>query len=299
MKPFYLFLYLSLITATVWADTPSSDPVILLDQGHNNWAWKPEIYAPVMEKFLRESGYDIRFNTGAFTKESLIGVDILEIDNVFPPGDNNNWSKVRKSAFTEDEISILYNWVNEGGSLLLVVEHMPFPGAFEDLAEAFGIQVSDGFALEENAVKDFNEGTIAEAGYLVFRREDGSLSDHKVLFDHANGEFFPFLTTDVGSAFRLPEGATSLITLGEDFISLEPENSWQFDSFTPFKKISGWSQAGLLRVGRGKVAILGDSFLFTAPGYLEPPYIENERDKFLGANNHIFTMNLLRWLNEE
>jgi len=74
------------------------------------------------------------------------------------------------------------------------------------------------------------------------------------------------------------------------------ENSWIFGDETIYRDAVGWSQAGILEYGKGRVAILGDSFLFTAPGFLEPPFMEYEKDIEFGKNNHIFTLNLLRWL---
>ncbi len=296
MRVIVILLFAMLCSCNEEGDSATFQPVVLLDQGHNNWAWEPEKYNPVMESFLTENGFQVRVNAGAFTMETLQGIQIVKIDNVFPPGDNENWSLPTSSAFTKIEIDTLKEWVEGGGSLMLVVEHMPFPGALEDLASAFGIELSNGFALDREKLGDLSEAAIAEAGYLVFYREDGSLADHPVLEGRNQEEKINFVATDVGSAFHLPAGGIPLLILGEGIVSLEPDVSWRFNEKTPSRVVAGWSQGGLLEVGKGRVVILGDSWLFTAPDFIEPPYLENERDAKFGANNHQFTLNLLRWL---
>ena len=107
------------------------------------------------------------------------------------------------------------------------------------------------------------------------------------------------LATDAGTAFHLPAYGTSLITLGSNAVSLEPEKSWEFTDETPRLSVSGWSQAGIMEFGEGRVAVLGDNFLVSAPAHLEPPYIEDEKEAELGAHNHQFTLNLYRWLSRQ
>ncbi|MCH7807454.1 MAG: hypothetical protein IH995_10020 [Proteobacteria bacterium] len=296
MRIIVILLFVMLCSCNEERGSSAFQPVILLDQGHNNWGWDREKYDPVMVRFLTENGFQVRVNRGAFTMETLHGAQIVKIDNAFPPGDNENWSLPTPSAFTKGEIDILKEWVEGGGSLILVVEHMPFPAAFHELAGAFDIQLSNGFALNGELLGDLSKENINEAGDLVFSRQDGTLADHPVFEGRNRQEKIDYVGSSVGSAFLLPDGAISLLTFGSGFVSLEPEASWVFDSETPSLPIEGWSQGGLFSVGKGKVAILGDNFLFTAPDFIEPPFLENESEAELGANNHQFTLNLLRWL---
>jgi len=52
------------------------------------------------------------------------------------------------SAFTEDEIDALVDWVENGGSMLLIADHFPFPGAVEALVARFGFQVDNGYNFD-------------------------------------------------------------------------------------------------------------------------------------------------------
>ncbi len=45
-------------------------------------------------------------------------------------------------------------WVRAGGALFLIADHMPFPGAAENLAAAFGFTFYNGFAIRKGAGKD-------------------------------------------------------------------------------------------------------------------------------------------------
>lgn len=299
MRIIVILFFAMLCSCNEEGGSSTFQPVVLLDQGHNNWGWDKEKYNPEMVRFLTENGFQVRVNTGAFTLETIQGAQIVKIDNAFPPGDNENWSLPTPSAFTKGEIDILKEWVEGGGSLILVVEHMPFPAAFNELAGAFNIKLSNGFALNGELLGDLSEENIIEAGDLVFSRQNGTLADHPVFEGRNRQEKIDYVGSSVGSAFLLPDKAISLLTFGSGFVSLEPKMSWVFDAKTLSIPIEGWSQGGLLNVGKGKVAILGDNFLFTAPAFIEPPFLENEREAELGANNHLFTLNLLRWLSGE
>ena len=108
-----------------------------------------------------------------------------------------------------------------------------------------------------------------------------------------------FLAVHVGSAFRLPARAFSLITFGPTILSLEPEVSWEFDSETARRRVTDWSQAGVIEVGKGRVAVLGDNFLFIAPSFLAPQHWDDEKSAKFGIHNAQFTLNLLNWLSEK
>ena len=60
-------------------------------------------------------------------------------------------------------------WVHDGGSLLLIADHMPFPGSVAKLADAFGIVFLNGYAKK----------SVDEGGTLIFTRA-GGLADHPI-----------------------------------------------------------------------------------------------------------------------
>ena len=81
------------------------------------------------------------------SKDSLAEAQVLVIANSLAEANVKKWKLPTPSAFGDDEVAAIVEWVEGGGSLLLIADHMPFPGATADLAEAFGIFFSNGFAL--------------------------------------------------------------------------------------------------------------------------------------------------------
>ena len=271
-------------------------PIIVFAEGHNNFGDNRESFAEEMKQFLAREGFELRIYMGAITREALKGASILHTDNALAPLNQDNWTLPTPSAFTSEEISVIYNWVHNGGALLMVIEHMPFGGSYEDLAKAFNVETNNGFVFDERLLNGYSKEIISIAGWFVFSKDNGSLGDHPILTGRQPHEGIAFLATDVGSAFRLPNRAVSLMTFGSDAISLEPSVSWMFDSTTPRRSVSGWSQGGVMKVGKGRLAVLGDNFLNIPPSQLAPPYLESEKEAVLGVYNPQFTVNVYRWL---
>jgi len=187
-----------------------------------------------------------------------------------------------------NEINALDEWVRQGGSLFLVLDIFPFPGAIEPLTARFGIEVSNGFAVDARKLPK-NPDSIGPAGELFFRRSDGTLADHPVTNGRDSTERVDAIASIFGSAFRLPPGAQSLFTFGPSSVSLLTDVAWEFSADTPRESIEGWSQGGLLRVGKGRLAIFGES------GILQPhgPRFD---ELYPNVQNAEFILNAFRWL---
>ena len=123
-------------------------PVVTIDEAHFNWHTATGRYLPFAE-LLRRDGYVVQPSKSPLGKNSLKQVNILVIANALNECNNNNWVPPFPSAFTDDEINALHDWVNEGGSLLLITDHLPWPAAANKLASAFGVHYSPGHALDE------------------------------------------------------------------------------------------------------------------------------------------------------
>lgn len=137
-------------------------------------------------------------------------------------------------------------------------DHMAVAGASQELATAFGFHVSDGFAVEPDRLRDFSAPAVAEAGNIVFYRSAGMLADHTVTTGQPESERIDSITTWTGSAFRIPEGAVSLLTLQHSFVSLLPDTGWIFSESTRRQDVGGWSQGALHEVGQGGVALFAE-----------------------------------------
>lgn len=290
-------------------------PTILVDMGHNSLLNGEQFLSPVDR--LRNDGYVVRTFADQISDAVLADVDILVIVGALadrnalrrlgtpeacaPPAENSDacfetmnelvpiaWRRPIPPAFSEAEIDSLEGWVRQGGGLFLVFDIFPFPGAIESLVARFGVEISNGFAVDEALLPE-NPEVIGPAGELVFRRADGSLADHSVTTGRNSAERIEAIAAIFGSAFRLPSGGQSLFTFGPSSVALLPDVAWQFSATTPRQSIAGWSQGGLLNVGEGRLAIFAES------GILQPHRREFD-ERYPGMQNAELVLNVFHWL---
>ncbi len=223
-----------------------------------------------------------------WTAGSLAPARILVIANALSERMSRGpWALPNAPAFTAGEIAILERWVSNVGSLLLIADHMPFPGAAETLAAAFGIQVTDGFATDSSCAVD----------EMVFRRSDGSLADHPVTNGTNPAERVDSVRSFTGQAFRLSRPGQPLLTLGAGTLVLLPSTAWRFSDSTPRIPAEGMLQGAVLSHGRGRVAMFGEAAMFSAQ-------VSGPSRRPMGMNaphageNARFLLNLMHWLAE-
>ena len=261
---------------------PGEGPVVLIDEAHYNFHTMEGRYSAFADLLARD-GYIVRPNESPFDSKSLAGVDILVIANALARGYERDWFIPITSAFTDEEIAAVREWVISGGSLLLIADHMPWPGAAQKLAAAFGVTWSNGYAVPE------------EPRQVVFRREEVTLADHPITNGRRASESVNSIVTFTGSAFQAPEEADPILIFGEDFVSYMPETADQAPEDIPTISVSGWFQGAVMRLGEGRVAFFGEAAMFSAqlaglPG--QPMGMNNPA----AAENVQFLLNLIHWL---
>lgn len=293
----------------------TSKPSVWIDEGHYNFHTRDGRYCAFTEVLL-EDGCEVNRFTGLISKKSLKEVDILvianslhqtnasESRNTLPAGEFIGWQDPVSPAFTEEEVEILIDWIDKGGSLLLIADHFPFPGAVEPIAQRLGLTFSPGFALGDyRAPRDFlgrftitNDSPASTIANL-------NLS-HPIISGQADGcEPVNQIVTFTGSSFKPLESADfrniqPLITLGENVSNLETEVAWEFTGITP-KSAEGWLQGATIEFGKGRVVVMGEAAMLTAQtsrrggqvskmGLSHPEAIDNQR----------FLLNIIHWLAE-
>jgi hypothetical protein len=271
------------VARPVWP--AGTGPRVVIDGGHHNFHTVDGRFAP-FAAVLRNDGYRVEGRAAAFTAESLKDVDILVVSNALNAVNDSEdgWRLPTPSAFSPAEITAVKAWVEGGGSLLLIADHMPFAGAAQDLAATFGFALYNGFALRPTP-----------SGPDLFSRAEGTLTDDPVTRGRDDGERIDRLRTFTGSAFRAPAGARPLIILPRGYQSLEPTVAWEFDDATPRRDVAGALQGAVLRVGKGRVAMFGEAAMFSAQ-------VAGPKRNKMGFNapdadrNKPFLLNLVRWL---
>lgn len=277
--------FMPVLGAPAWP--PGGGPRVALDEAHHNFHTLGGRYL-AFGRILAADGFRVRPLRELFTLAALDSVDVLVIANALHSSNEavEGWRLPTPSAFSVDEIEAVRSWVEGGGALLLIADHMPFPGAARDLAAAFGFELRNGFAVEKGR---------APSGPFVFRRSDGSLADHAVTRGAAPDLRVESVATFTGQAFRPPAGAVSVLELPPGSESLEPDTAWVFHRTTPRRDVSGWSQGAVAVVGQGRVAVFGEAAMFSAQ-------VDGPRRTPMGMNmpvashNPRLLVNLVRWL---
>jgi hypothetical protein len=225
-------------------------PVIFIDEGHNNFHTKDGRYMP-FAKVLEKDGYQVKPYKGTFNEKSLNEGRILVIANALNEINTNNWSLPTPSAFSPEEIEAISMWVANGGRLLLIADHMPWPGAAEDLASVFGFTFYNGFNID-----------VVNPAY--FWKSNGTITENVITQGRDSTETIYQIPRTEGQAFKIPDDATSILVFDETSLILLPDTAWIFHSKTPIRRIEGWVQGAFKEYGKGKIVVFGEASIFTA-----------------------------------
>lgn len=201
-----------------------SGPRVVIDAAHLNFHTADGSYA-TFATLLRRAGYRVESNGLRFTRTMLDEADILVVANAMHPQSRDDWAPLPNlSAFSDEEIAAVEAWVRDGGSLLLIADHMPLAGHSETLAAAFGIRFLNGFALDRATGR----------GRITFRRADGSLPSSLLANGRGPDERVDSVTTFTGQAFRVDPAVSAepLLVLSQDHDVVLPI-SWHGSSPNP------------------------------------------------------------------
>lgn len=263
-----------------------SGPVVLVDAAHGNFHTIDARFGAFAE-LLRSDGYRVESSEQPVTPERLRKARVFVVSNAIAGGADAEWRLPIPPAFTAEEVDTIASWVGEGGSLLLIADHMPFPGATENLAQAFGIVFLNGFAMRPGG----------EGGVLTFSRATGSLADHPITRGRAEAERVQSIASFTGQAFRFVAPGEPLMRMPDDWEVLLPVDAWEFDASTPRVSARGLVQGGALRFGAGRVAVFGEAAMFTAQSVVRDGVVARFGMNHPAATeNAQFVLNVLHWL---
>lgn len=258
-------------------------PVVFIDEGHHNFHTKDGRYTS-FTKLLERDGYQVKAFKGAFDREALAVGKILVISNALNEANVDRWILPNPSAFTTEEIKVLKKWVEQGGNLFLIADHMPLAGAAADLASSFGFRFTNGFVMK-------NDGEVPS----VFSLDKGTLLPSMITMGRDANERVSEVATFTGQAFLIPEGARPILQFQDDHVNLLPDTAWKFNDNTKRQSVNGWFQLAYMKVGKGRVVMSGEAAMFSAQ--LAGP---NKRtmgmNSPLATQNHQLLLNIIHWL---
>ena len=254
-------------------------PVLLIDAGHHNFHKSEERFSG-FAKVAMADGFRLQTLTGSVKTGSLDGVKVLVIANALNEKNVHHWQVPIYQAFTAEEVEVIRKWVSEGGRLLLIADHMPFAGATEALAGALGYTFYDGFAMSGPGRK-----------YDVFSFDNDMLKHTAITDVHGPVDT---VITYTGQAFKIPEGATSILSFNSDYKILMPEIAWQFSKDMKMLPADGLSQLAYSNYGLGKVVVSGEAAMFTAQEV--PGVVKFGLNADMPNDNLQLLLNILEWL---
>ena len=221
--------------------------VVAIDKAHNNFHTLDGRFA-AFGNLLRADGYIVKDFDSELTTQKLNNINILVISNSLNIRNaNGDWSKPTPSAFTPGEISALNTWVKNGGSLLLIADHMPMPGAVLELAATFGITFENGFAFDS-----------CKRPIEYFTKADKTLSN--TVFTSKIDSVVNF----TGSAFKVAGKVTPIITLDQHYNIQYPDTAWKFNATTKTVSAKGFLQLATVKYGKGKIVVSAEASMFSA-----------------------------------
>jgi len=260
-------------------------PRVLVDEAHCNFHRAGGRFAP-FARLLAADGFEVGPSTAPFSAASLAGADVLVIANALSREKCDAWKLPTPAAFREVEINALVEWVEAGGSLLLIADHMPFPGAAQELAQAFGLAFIDGYAR-------------ADVGGPAIRFESaaGTLGEHAVTAGRSSQERVDSVVSFTGQGFRALREVTPILTLPGEVTLFLPRKAGVFEEKTPRFSGEGLLQGVVFRQGAGRVAVFGEAAMFSAQEIVLDDRVLKFGMNAEGAEqNAQFVLNLMHWL---
>jgi len=260
-----------------------SGPIITLDEAHYNLHTLNGLYQP-FGRLLQDDGYILKPGRMSFVPSNLSTIKILVISNALP--DTGEWKLPTKSAFTNQEIIVLNNWVSDGGSLLLIADHMPFPGAASQLALSFGFNL-----INSNAFKKDKQPEI-------FSRELKNLTSNKITNGRNKTEQVDSIRIFTGSAFIAPEHATIISRLDDNYKIFLPTTARVMNDTTAIISGHNFVNGAFMEYGKGRVVVFGEAGMFSAQ-LAGPQKGKMGMNNPQAKQNPQLLLNIIHWLDRK
>ena len=269
-------------------------PKVLFDEAHRNIHTANGLYKP-FSNLMTSDGYQVVSNRETFSQKTLEDNAILVIANALGSDETNN-----NSALTNEECDAVRDWVQNGGSLLLITDHAPTGAAAENLAKRFGVEMSKGMSEDPKN----SDQTSGDTSQLVFSQENGLLVEHPITKGRNENEKVKKIMTFTGQSLKVGENGTAILKFGETAVNRAAQIKLEKDGGdkrvvinygepTPAKD---FAQAVALQFGKGRIVILGEAAMLTAQidGKTQKPFGMNVQ----GIDNRQFALNIMHWLSK-
>jgi hypothetical protein len=169
--------------------------------------------------------------------------------------------------------------VKGGGSLLVIADEAPYAQATDVLTRKFGVEMGGARVVDTANSTD----ALPDGSLLVFSRENKLLVAHPIIEGRSAEERVNRVIGFGGQSLKLPADAGVLLRLGESARAAGSD-----------KAVAGAAQAAALKVGKGRVVVVGSTALLSAQlaGVKRQPIGMN----YPGYDNARLALNVMHWL---
>jgi len=254
-------------------------PRVAFDEAHHNFNTEGR-YKPFVD-LLMNDGYRLIRSRQPFSKTTLSSYKILVISNALGAEEDDD-EGADKSAFTDEEIQAVQDFVKGGGSLLLIADHAPFGGAAAALASRFGVEMSNGYTFDK--AHSGAEGP----SHLVFSRENKLLGSHPITEGRGENERLNILQSFTGQSLKGPPDSVAILKLSD-----AATDAPTYESQTSVSA-AGRAQAIALKFGKGRVLVQGEATMLSAQ--ISGPEKRQMGMNVPGNDNKQYVLNIMHWL---
>ena len=260
-------------------------PVLLFDEGHNNFHTSTGRYKPFAQ-VAKNDGYKVEALSGIVTADKLSFADVYVVANA--AGSNEAGDS---PAFTPEECTIIEQWVTKGGSLLLIADHFPFGSAAQVLGDKFGLHFQGG-SVQDSMHYDTASDNESQ---LVFSKQNGLLVEHPIT------EGISKVISFTGQSIKCMDTCFAFMVLSPSAYDLEATSKVIQDGNDTRVEVNyvnpssafGRTQGVALSHGNGRVVAMGEAALLTAQKMKELKFGMNYHPE-----NKQLLLNILHWLTD-
>jgi len=252
---------------------------VMFDEAHHNFHTEGP-YKPFVDLLLND-GYRVIRNRQPFSKTTLSSYKILVISNALGAEEDDD-EGADTSAFTDEEIQAVQDWVKGGGSLLLIADPAPFGGAAAALSTRFGVDMRNGYVFDP---KNSVPGSPTD---LIFSRENKLLASHPITEGRNENERINMVCSFTGQSLKGPEGSVAILSLS-DSATDSPHITAELSA-----SAAGRAQAVALKYGKGRVVVQGEAAMLSAQ--ISGPEKHPMGMNVPGNDNKQYVLNVMHWL---
>lgn len=261
----------------------SKHPKVCLDDGHSNaFGYKRKMKGFI--KLMQNDGYHLTSDSsGFFNYTNLSKYEILIIGGANGSGNRDTINQ----AFSPTETDAIYNWVFQGGSLLLLTDHPPFDTSATLLVNRLGAK--QGIGIVRDSI-NYQKENGSNKGWIIFSAENNGLGKHTILSGRNKNEQIRKVLTQGGSSVCGPLNSVNLLTF-----SKYAENEKHRSGIGP--SLLQPAQMIAFELGKGRVVISSDATFFSA----QKVTMQNGAKFKLGMSrsdfdNRQLVLNIMHWL---